>query len=276
VLGFDAAGIVKAIGPEVLNFAVGDEVYYCGVPTRPGSNAEFQLVDDRIVGHKPKSLTFAEAASLPLTALTAWEMLFERFRIPRDQPADGALLIVGGSGGVGSIAIQLAAELTELTIIATASRPETQEWCRLLGAHHVLDHRLDLAPQLLEKGLGAPANIFCTTHAREHFKQLAELVAPEGAIGLIEPNAGPFDIATLLRKSGTLHGEYVFGRGIRQDHLMSAQHRTLEAISHLVDAGRLKPTFTEHFGLISAANLIRAHAALEGGHVRGKIILEGF
>jgi zinc-binding alcohol dehydrogenase family protein len=276
VLGFDAAGVVKAIGPEVLNFAIGDEVFYCGAPNRPGSNAEFQLVDDRIVGHKPKTLSFAEAASLPLTALTAWEMLFERFRIPRDQPAEGTLLIVGGAGGVGSIATQLAAELTELTVVATASRPETQEWCRLLGAHHVLDHNTELAPQLLEKGLAVPDYIFCTTQARLHFRQLAELVAPEGAIGVIEPAAGPFDLAPLLRKSGALHGEYVFGRAMRHDHMMSAQHRTLEAIAHLIDSGRLKPTYTEHFGTINAANLRRAHAAIEGLHVRGKIVLEGF
>src|SRR5271168_2352035 len=156
VLGFDAAGIVRDIGPDVQNFSVGDEVYYCGVPSRPGTNAEYHLVDDRIVGHKPRSLTFAEAAALPLTALTAWEMLFERFRIPRDQPHGGTLLVVGAGGGVGSMAIQLAAQLTDMTVIATASRPETADWCRALGAHHIVNHQHDLGAQILQAGLTPP------------------------------------------------------------------------------------------------------------------------
>jgi NADPH2:quinone reductase len=276
VLGFDAAGIVRDIGPDVQNFSVGDEVWYCGVPSRPGTNAEYHLVDDRIVGHKPKSLSFAEAAALPLTALTAWEMLFDRFRIPRDQTIGGTLLIVGGAGGVGSIAIQLAAQLTDLTVIATASRPETNEWCRGLGAHHVLNHHYDLAGQYRQLNLPAPEYIFCVSHERLHFKKLTELLAPEGAIGIIESNAAPLDVSTLFRKSGTLHTEYVFARGILKTQTISAQHRTLEAIAHLVDNGTLKTTMTENFGIINAENLKRAHAAVESGAVRGKIVLEGF
>jgi NADPH:quinone reductase len=276
VLGFDAAGIVRDIGPEVQNFSVGDEVFYAGVPSRPGTNAEFHLVDDRIVGHKPKTLSFAEAAALPLTSLTAWEMLFDRFRIPRDQSVTGTLLIVGAAGGVGSVAIQLAAQLTDMTVVATASRPETAEWCRSLGAHHVIDHHHDLATQLTQLGLPAPEHIFCVSHQRQHFKKLTEVLAPEGAIGIIESNAGPLDISGLFRKSGTLHTQLVFARGLLKTPTISAQHRTLEAVAHLVDNGTLRTTMTENFGTINAANLRRAHAAVEAASVRGKIVLEGF
>lgn len=276
VLGFDAAGVVRAIGPDVQNFLVGDEVYYAGVPTRQGTDAEFHLVDHRIVGHKPRTLGFAEAAALPLTSLTAWEMLFDRFRLPRDQSAVGTLLIVGGAGGVGSMAIQLAAQLTDLTVVATASRPETSDWCLSLGAHHVINHHQDMAVQFDKLRLARPEYIFCVTHGRQHFKNLTELLAPEGAIGIIESNVGPVDLSALLAKSGTLHTEYMFARGILKTTKMSAQHRTLEAIAHLVDNGILRSTMTENFGTINAANLKRAHAAVEAGSVRGKIVLEGF
>ncbi len=275
VLGYDAAGIVRGIGPEVQNFSIGDEVFYAGVPTRPGSNAEFQVVDHRIVGHKPKTLSFAEAAALPLTALTAWEMLFDRFKIPRDQSVPGTLLIVGGAGGVGSIAIQLAAKLTDLIVIATASRPETVEWCRALGADHVINHHQELAAQIHDLGFGAPDYIFCVTHGRSNFRSLTELLAPEGAIGVIERNFQP-DITALIQKSGSLHTEYMFARGILHTPTMSAQHRTLEAVAHLVDNGTLRSTMTENYGTINAANLRRAHAAVEASSVRGKIVLEGF
>ena len=276
VLGFDAAGIVRAIGPEVQNFSVGDEVFYAGVPDRPGTNAEFHLVDDRIAGHKPKSLNFAEAAALPLTALTAWEMLFERFRIPRDQPHGGTLLIVGGAGGVGSMAIQLAAQLTDMTVIATASRPDTAEWCRSLGAHHVVNHQHDLGAQILQAGLTPPGYIFCVAHIKQHFRKLVELLAPEGSIGIIESNAGELNVSPLIRKSATLHTEYVFTRGVLHTQNMGVQHRTLEAIAHMVDNGTLKTTMTENLGPINAPNLIRAHAAMEAGSAMGKIVLEGF
>ncbi|MDE1906289.1 MAG: zinc-binding alcohol dehydrogenase family protein [Rhodospirillales bacterium] len=276
VLGFDAAGIVRAIGPEVQNFSVGDEVFYAGVPDRPGTNAEFHLVDDRIAGHKPKTLSFAEAAALPLTALTAWEMLFERFRIPRDQPHGGTLLIVGGAGGVGSMAIQLAAQLTDMTVIATASRPDRVEWCRSLGAHHVLNHQHDLGAQILQAGLTPPGYIFCVAQIKQHFRQLVDVLAPEGSIGIIESNTGELNVSPLIRKSATLHTEYVFTRGVLHTQNMGVQHRTLEAIAHMVDNGTLKTTMTENFGPINAPNLIRAHAALEAGNAMGKLVLEGF
>ncbi len=276
VLGFDAAGVVRGIGPEVQNFSVGDEVFYAGVFNRPGTNAEYHLVDDRIVGHKPKTLGFAEAAALPLTALTAWEMLFDRFKIPRDQAAGGHLLIVGAAGGVGSMAVQLAAQLTDLTIIATASRPESTDWCRAMGAHHVLNHHHELAGQLATFNLPAPEYVFCVVYERQHFKKLSQLLAPEGAIGIIEGNSGPLDISALFQKSAALHTESVFSRGVLKSANISAQHRTLEAIAHLVDNGTLKSTMTTHYGTINAANLKRAHAAIEAGSVHGKIVLEGF
>jgi zinc-binding alcohol dehydrogenase family protein len=275
ILGFDAAGIVRGMGPEAENFSIGDEVFYAGVPTRPGSNAEFQLVDARIVGHKPKSLSFTQAAALPLTSLTAWEMLFDRFKIPRDQAAPGVILIVGGAGGVGSMAVQMAAALTDLTVVATASRPETSAWCREMGAHHVIDHSQDMAGQFAPLGLPAPDYIFITTHEQKHFRAMSSLLAPEGAIGIIE-SGPPVDMSILMRKCGSLHTEYMFARGSLRTPSMAAQHRTLEAVAHLVDNGTLKTTMTEHFGVINAANLLRAHAVLEAGTARGKIVLEGF
>ncbi len=275
VLGFDAAGIVRGIGAAAENFSVGDEVFYAGVPNRPGANAEFHLVDARIAGHKPRSLSFAQAAALPLTALTAWEMLFDRFRIPRDQSVPGTLLIVGGAGGVGSIAVQLAAELTDLTVIATASRPETVAWCGQMGAHHVIDHHGPMAKQIAVLGLPAPDHIFITSNATTHWFPMTELLAPEGAIGIIELGK-PLDLSVLRQKCGTLHTEYMFARALLQTPTMSAQHRTLEAVAHLVDNGTLKTTMTENLGTINAANLKRAHAMLESGTAIGKIVLEGF
>lgn len=275
VLGFDASGIVRGVGSEVRNFGIGDEVYYAGVPTRQGANAELHLVDERVVGRKPKTLSFAQAAALPLTGLTAWEMLFERFRIPRDQSSAGNLLIIGGAGGVGSIAIQLAAELTDLTVIATASRPETAEWCTSLGAHHVIDHGRSMAAQITSLDLAPPDYIFCTTHVETHWNEMTRMLAEDGSIGIIERGA-PLNISALWEKSASIHTEYVFARGIRNTRIVSAQHRTLEAIAHLVDSGVLRTTMTDNYGSINAENLKRAHAAIETSRVRGKIVLEGF
>jgi zinc-binding alcohol dehydrogenase family protein len=275
ILGYDAAGIVRGVGADVSNFGIGDEVYYAGAVNRPGSNAEFQLVDERIVGRKPKTLSFGEAAALPLTALTAWEMLFERFKIPRDQTIQGNLLIVGGAGGVGSMAIQLAAALTDLTVIATASRPETIDWCKSLGAHHTINHHEHMAKQFTHANLEAPDYIFCTTHRDKHWHDITHLLAPEGAIGIIEQGP-PLDISVLMRKCASIHTEYMFSRAVLQTKTITTQHRTLEAIAHLVDHGTLRTTMTENFGTINAENLKRAHAAVEANAVRGKIVLEGF
>ncbi|MGY6248642.1 zinc-binding alcohol dehydrogenase family protein [Bosea thiooxidans] len=276
VLGWDAAGIVKAVGPQVEGFRPGDAVFYAGAIDRPGSNAEFQLVDERIVGPKPKSLGFAEAAALPLTAITAWEMLFDRLGIRKPVPgAAPALLIIGGAGGVGSIAIQLARKLTDITVIATASRPETRAWARELGAHHVIDHTKPLPEQIAALGLGAPAFVFSTTHSDSHLEDIVELMAPQGRFGLID-DPKTLDANPLKRKSLSLHWELMFTRSLFQTADMAEQGKLLAEVSRLVDAGEIRTTLAAHFGTISAANLKRAHALIESNRAKGKIVLEGF
>ncbi len=275
ILGFDAAGIVRAKGPEAVLFPVGAEVFYAGQVNRPGSNAELQLVDERIVGGKPKTLGFAEAAAMPLTAITAWEALFDRLRIPRGKPAEGgALLIVGGAGGVGSIAIQLARRLTGLKVVATASRPDTRAWCEQLGAHRVLDHGQDLVAQA--KAIGVPFHhIFCTTHTDRHWNALCDIIAPQGLVCAID-DPGPIDIRKLKPKAAGFVWEAMFARAVHQTPDMIQQHRLLDEVAHLVDTGALRTTMTGHFGPITAQHLRAAHAKVESGTARGKIVLEGF
>jgi len=276
VLGWDAAGIVKAVGQEVTAFRPGDAVFYAGAIDRPGSNAEFHLVDERIVGPKPKTLSFAEAAALPLTAITAWEMLFDRLDIRKPVPgAAHAVLIIGGAGGVGSIAVQLARKLTDITVIATASRPETRAWVQELGAHHVIDHTGPLPEQIAALGLGAPANVFSTTHTDGHIEGIVELLAPQGRLGLID-DPRMFDANPLKRKSLSLHWEMMFTRSLFQTADIGEQGKLLAEVSRLVDAGTIRTTFAEHFGTINAANLKRAHALIESHRAKGKIVLEGF
>lgn len=276
VLGWDAAGIVEAVGPEVTGFQPGDAVFYAGAIDRPGSNAELHLVDERIVGPKPKTLGFAEAAALPLTAITAWEMLFDRLDIRKPVlGAAHAVLIVGGAGGVGSIAIQLARRLTDVTVIATASRPETQAWARELGAHHVVDHAKPLAEQVAGLGIGQPAFAFSTTHTDSHLRDIVELLAPQGRFGLID-DPETLDANPLKRKSISLHWELMFTRSLFHTADMAEQGRLLAEVSRLVDAGTLKTTLAENFGRIDAANLKRAHALIESNRAKGKIVLEGF
>jgi NADPH2:quinone reductase len=276
VLGWDAAGVVRAVGPDVSLFEPGDEVFYAGSITRPGTNAELHLVDERIVGRKPQSLDWAEAAALPLTALTAWEALFDRLDVTK--PVLGAapsILIIGGAGGVGSIAIQIARQRTGLTVIATASRPETQDWVRALGAHHVIDHSKPLASQVEALGLGAPAFVFSTTQTAQHVADVAELIAPQGRFGLIDDPAG-FDVMLFKRKAVSIHHELMFTRPIYQTPDMGEQGRILNEVSRLVDQGKLRTTLTERLSPINAANLKHVHALLESGKARGKIVLEGF
>ncbi|MCF3945903.1 zinc-binding alcohol dehydrogenase family protein [Acidiphilium sp. AL] len=275
ILGFDAAGIVRQVGSSVTQFGVGDEVYYAGAVDRSGSNAQYQIVDERLIARKPRSLSFAEAAALPLTTLTSWEMLFDRFAIPRDRTRGDTLLIVGGGGGVGSMAIQLAAHLTGLTVVATASRPETRAWCSALGAHHVIDHHRDIAAQILACEVAPPAYIFCTNHVESHWRALCRTLAPEGHIGLIETTP-PLDLHELFNKSASIHTESMFARSLHQTPRMNEQHQILQAVSRLIDQGVLRTTLTENYGSINAANLRRAHAAIESGHTHGKIVLEGF
>lgn len=276
VLGWDAAGTIIAVGAEVNEFSVGDAVFYAGDIGRPGTNAEYHCVDARIVGRKPKSLDWAQAAALPLTAITAWETLFDRLDTGKPVPgAAPAVLIVGGAGGVGSIAIQLARQLTDLTVIATASRPETAQWCRDLGAHHVVDHKKPLAAEVAALGIGAPGLVFSITHTDAHLAEIAELIAPQGRIALID-DPQSLDVSILKRKCLSLHWELMFTRPMFATADMAEQGRLLNEVSRLVDEGRLRTTLGEHYGRIDARNLRRAHALIESGRAKGKIVLEGF
>jgi zinc-binding alcohol dehydrogenase family protein len=275
VLGYDATGVVAATGADAALFKPGDEVWYAGSIVRPGTNAEFHLVDERIVGRKPKTLSFAEAAALPLTSITAWEMLFDRFAIARGGGRGRSLLLVGGAGGVGSIAIQLARRLTDLTIVATASRPETAAWCRELGAHHVIDHTQSFAAQLKAVGIATVDHVFGITHSDDHFDQIVEVIAPQGKFGLID-DPKPFEFAKLKRKSASLHWEAMFTRSMFETPDMIAQHELLNEVAAMVEAGAIRTTLGENLGRIDAANLRRAHAMIESGRTRGKIVLEGF
>jgi zinc-binding alcohol dehydrogenase family protein len=276
ILGWDAAGVVRAVGPDVTQFKPGDRVWYAGSITRAGSNSELQLVDERIVGKMPSALDFAAAAALPLTSLTAWEMLFDRFGIaPGKTASDKSLLIIGAAGGVGSIMTQLARRLTGLTIIGTASRPETKAWITQLGVHHVIDHTQPFAPQLEQIGIANPDYVVSLTHTDHHFDQIAEVIAPQGKFGLID-DPELLDVRKLKRKSVSLHWELMFTRAIFQTADMAAQNSILNEIATLVDNGVVRTTVTENFGRINAENLKRAHALIESGKARGKIVLEGF
>lgn len=275
VLGWDAVGIVDAVGSEVTLFAPGEAVYYAGSIARPGSNAEYQLVDERIVGHKPARLDDAAAAALPLTAITAWELLFDRLRIPEGGGEGQALLVIGAAGGVGSILVQLARQLTRLTVIGTASRPETQDWVYALGAHHVIDHTLPLSEGLQRLGIAEVAHVASLTHTDQHFDQIVAVLAPQGQLALID-DPGQLDVMALKRKCLSLHWEFMFARPLYGTADMQAQHVLLERVAGLIDAGVLRTTLGEHYGRINADNLRRAHALIETHRARGKIVLEGF
>ena len=276
VLGWDAAGEVLEVGAEVRQFRPGDKVFYAGAIDRAGANSELHVVDERIVGRMPGSLDFARAAALPLTAITAWELLFERLGV-REGKGDErqSLLVIGAAGGVGSILVQLARQLTGLTVIGTASRAETQQWVRELGAHHVIDHSQPLLPQLKALGHDQVSMVASLTHTDQHLDQLIEALEPQGKLALIDDPA-QLDVVKLKRKSLSLHWEFMYTRSLFQTEDMVEQHRLLNRVSQLIDDGVLKTTVGEHFGRIDAANLRRAHALLESGKARGKIVLEGF
>ncbi|MGN7293017.1 zinc-binding alcohol dehydrogenase family protein [Rhizobium sp. SAFR-030] len=276
VLGWDAVGTVAEVGPDVTAFQPGDEVFYAGALGRPGANSEFHIVDERIVGHKPKTLSNAEAAGLPLTAVTAWEMLFDRLDVRKPVPgAANAILIIGGAGGVGSIAIQLARALTDLTVIATASRPETQAWVKDLGAHHVIDHNQPLAAQVEALGIGAPAFVFSTTETHRHLKEIIDLIAPQGRFGLID-DPDVLDVVGFKRKAVSIHWELMFTRSLFETPDMGEQGALLNEVAKLIDDGRIRTTVTEVLKPINAENLRKAHATIESGRAKGKIVLEGF
>ncbi|TDH35784.1 zinc-binding alcohol dehydrogenase family protein [Pseudohoeflea suaedae] len=276
VLGWDAAGMVRAVGPDVAGFNPGDEVWYAGSIARAGTNSELHLVDERIVSKKPVSLGFEEAAAMPLTGITAWEMLFDRLDVRKPVPgAANAILVIGGAGGVGSMTIQILRALTDLTVIATASRPETIEWVKQLGAHHVVNHREPLAPQVAELGIGAPAFVFSTTETGSHLSDVAELIAPQGRFGLIDdPEA--LDISPFKRKSVSVHWELMFTRAVFETADMGEQGKLLAEIARLVDEEKVSTTLTDTLGPINAANLKKAHAFIESGAAKGKLVLSGF
>lgn len=276
ILGWDGVGEVVATGDQATVFSAGDRVWYAGAIDRPGTNSEFHLVDERIVGHAPQSLTDAAAAALPLTTLTAYEMLFDRLRVFDPVPgAAQAVLIIGGSGGVGSIAIQLLRAKTDLNVIATASRDETKAWVKDLGAHHVIDHSQPLAAQVAALGIGEPGVVFSTTHTGSYVQAIADLVAPQGRMGLIDdPEA--FDIAPFKQKSVSIHWEFMYTRSLFQTVDIDRQGAILNEVADLIDAGHIRSTATKTLGAINAQNLKHAHAILEGGTAKGKLVLEGF
>ena len=275
VLGWDAVGVVRATGSDVSLFKPGDRVWYAGSIARPGSNCQLHLVDERIVGHAPKSLDDAEAAALPLTGLTAWELLFDRLQIAPGTGTGQSILIVGTGGGVGSILVQLARQLTQLTVIGTASRPETVDWVRNLGAHHVIDHSRPLSEELRRIGVPHVHYVASLTQTDTHLAEIVESLIPQGRLALIDDPA-PFDVKLLKRKSISLHWELMFTRAIYETPDMIAQHRILEELATLLDRGTLRSTLAEHYGTINADNLRRAHALVESGAARGKIVLEGW
>ncbi|MGA9701681.1 zinc-binding alcohol dehydrogenase family protein [Pseudomonas sp.] len=276
VLGWDVAGVVKAVGSDVTLFKAGDKVFYAGSLVRPGGNSELHTVDERIVGRMPKSLGFAEAAALPLTAITAWELLFERLQVREGKEDEGqSLLIVGAAGGVGSILTQLARQLTALNVIGSASRPETQAWAKDLGAHLVIDHSQPLSEALKRAGVAQVTHVASLTQTEAHLDQLVEALQPQGKLALIDdPKA--LDVSKLKRKSLSLHWEFMYTRSMFETPDMIEQHNLLNRVAELIDAGTLKTTVGEHFGVINAENLRRAHTLLESGKAKGKIVLEGF
>ncbi|MCK2183631.1 zinc-binding alcohol dehydrogenase family protein [Halomonas getboli] len=276
VLGWDAVGEVVAVGEHASRFSPGDRVWYAGDISRAGANSEFHLVDERIVGHAPRSVSAAQAAALPLTTLTAFEMLFDRLRISEPVPgAAPAVLIIGGAGGVGSIAIQLLRALTDMTVIATASRPETQAWVSHLGAHHVIDHRQPLPPQIEALGIGQPGFVFSTTHSGQYTDQVVDLIAPQGRFGLID-DPETLNVLPFKSKAVSIHWELMFTRALFTTADIDRQGRILDKVAAMLDSAMIQSTATDTFGTINAANLKRAHALLESGKAKGKIVLEGF
>ena len=286
VLGWDAVGEVVAIGDQSELFKVGDKVWYAGDLTRSGSNAEYQLVDERIVGHKPQSLSNAEAAATPLTAITAWELLFDRlgFKVAQatSQPSletskdKPTLLIVGAAGGVGSILSQLAVNLTDATVIGTASRAESQQWLTGLGVNHVINHHMNMKQQLQSLGIQEVSHVISLTHTEQHFDALVDVLAPQGKFALIDDPKEGVDIMKLKLKSISLHWEFMFTRSMFQTGDMIKQHEMLNTLADLFDSKILKTTLGEHFGKINAENLLKAHQHIESNQAIGKIVLEEF
>ncbi|WP_064607522.1 zinc-binding alcohol dehydrogenase family protein [Photobacterium sp. J15] len=274
VIGWDAAGVVESVGPEVTLFKPGDRVWYAGDISRSGSNAEYQLVDERIVGSMPESLSFAEAAAMPLTAITAWEMLFERLQVkPGKHATKDTLLIVGAAGGVGSVMVQLARRLTGMKVIGTASRPETQAWLKELGVHAVIDHSKPLSQELKRIGVEEVTHLVSLNNTEEHFGEIVESLAPQGKFGLID-DPSQLDVMGLKRKSISLHWEFMYTRSLYQTEDMIGQHYLLNEVAKLIDAGVIKTTLGNHYGKLNAENLRCAHEHIESQKAKGKLVLE--
>ncbi|RZL02661.1 MAG: zinc-binding alcohol dehydrogenase family protein [Rubrivivax sp.] len=273
VLGWDAAGVVLSVGEQVQGFKAGDRVWYAGSIGRAGSNAERQVVDERIVSLMPTSLDFAQAAALPLTAITAWELLFDRLGVPRGGGAGQRLLVVGASGGVGSILVQLARQFTQLQVIGTASRPATVDWALGQGAHHVIDHHQPLKDELARIGVDGVHLVASLTHTDRHYDALVEALLPQGKLALIDDPATPLDIRPLKRKSLSIHWEMMFARSVFETPDMDQQGALLAEVAQGVDQGVLRSTATRDFGLVNAANLKAAHAWVESGQAMGKGVL---
>ena len=273
ILGWDAAGIVRETGGRVTLFKPGDEVWYAGSIAKDGCFSEFHLVDERITGLKPKSLNYAESAALPLTSITAWELLFDRLHVQPE--SSGSLLIIGAAGGVGSILTQLAHSLTELTVIGTASRPESRDWVYQMGADHVIDHHQPFLPQLNALGIDAIDNVANLTHTDQHFKETAECLAPQGKLALID-DPQQIDITLLKQKSISLHWEFMYTRPLFNTDDMIKQHQLLNQVSELIDSNQLHTTLQQRLNPISKENIEKAFNALASGHTHGKIVLEGW
>lgn len=275
VLGWDASGIVEAVGADCTIFKPGDEVYYAGDITRAGSNAEFQLVDERIVGFKPKTLGFAEAAALPLTTITAYEAFFDRLGVDKNGADKGqSILIIGAGGGVGSIGIQLA-KAAGLTVIATASRAETTSWVTELGADHVVNHREPMAEQVRELGFQHVDYIAIFNDMR-HWETAVELIRPQGAIVTIDNTDSPMPMAGMKTKAASLHWEFMFTRAMHQTPDMIEQHKLLTEIAKQIDAGNIRTTLNQVLSPINAENIREAHRLVETGKAKGKIVVEHF
>ncbi len=274
ILGFDAAGIVKEAGTAATRFGPGDEVFYAGDFTRPGTNAEFHAVDERIVGRKPSSLGFAEAAAMPLTSIAAWEILFDSFGLEEGDGAGDSLLVIGGAGGVGSILVQLAKKLTGLTVVATASRPDTRAWAEKMGADRVVDHRNPLDAEMRALGI-APRYVAALTHTDRHFAAIVDLIAPRGHIAMIDDPQG-LDIAAIKLKALSFSWEFMFARSMFQTADMDVQHKLLNRVADLLDEGTLIPTVNRHGGEMGVASLRGALELQESGTAIGKTVLDGF
>lgn len=274
ILGWDAAGEVVGVGETVEHFAIGDQVFYAGDITRPGSNSEYQLVDERIVAKKPTSLTYVEAAALPLTSITAWEGLFDRLSISRHRDDAGkTILILGGAGGVGSIAIQLASKVAKLHVVATASRDESRTWCQKLGANYVINHRHVMVEELAALGITAVDYIFCLNNTDQHWPAMVDLIAPQGRICSIVETKRPVDLGPLKSKSASFVWEFMFTRSMYQTADIIEQHRLLNTIADLVDNRKLVTTVNKVIRPINAKNLRKAHAMIEQGRSIGKVVL---